>query len=142
MKVLLLKDYFTDHAWGQLIIDTFKLHITRRVPSAQVDICEACGGEALPGVDQYDVIILTGGTFDLLSTSFDEYPAWVQQVLSQIRDIAANKSKTKVLGFCWGHQAIQFAQGATLTPLVEGPRVSSWQFTWPHPRCLLLTHNV
>lgn len=127
MKVLLLKDYTTGYAWGQLIVDSFMLHITQ-VPSAQVDICEACGGEALPSVDQYDLIILTGGTFNLLSTSFDEFPAWVQQVLNQIRDLAANRNNTKVLGICWGHQVVQFAHGATLSPLVEGSRVSSGDF--------------
>ncbi|KAF4431486.1 Glutamine amidotransferase type 1 [Fusarium acutatum] len=123
MQVLLIKDYSTEQIWGSLMTESFKLHIARHEPNVELDVCEACEGESIPSIDKYDLIILTGGTFNLLGTSYDKYPVWVQQVLATIRDLDGSQNKAKVLGFCWGHQAIQFAKGATLAPLATGPRI-------------------
>ncbi|VUC30789.1 unnamed protein product [Clonostachys rosea] len=114
MKVLIVLNYATDKLWGQLTIESFSDHIRKHAPDAEIDVCHLAGGEDLPSSSKYDLVVLSGGTFNLIS---DVPLPWVEQVLGLIRQIAKDNSGTKLLGFCWGHQATQFALGGKLDVL-------------------------
>ncbi|RDH26752.1 copper/iron-regulated glutamine amidotransferase [Aspergillus welwitschiae] len=64
----------------------------------------------------FDLIVLSGGKADASSSE-----PWVLGVLDFIRKIADGTSKTKLLGICWGHQAIARALGGEVRPVPTGP---------------------
>ncbi|KAI5861179.1 class I glutamine amidotransferase-like protein [Durotheca rogersii] len=105
MKVLIAKCYTTQQAWGTLMIESFVNHVRRSQPSAEIDVRGLVDGDSLPEPSRhYDLIILTGGTDNLIA---DTHPP----------------GETKLLGLCWGHQCIQVALGGELGVVPGGPRV-------------------
>lgn len=107
---------------GQQIIESIRSHIFRNQPGAQVDVWNVADGASIPDYrGAYDLITLTGGTFNLIAGT---PAAWIESVLSLIRDTVEQGGKTKLLGFCWGHQAIHHALGGDLGTLSQGSRVS------------------
>lgn len=120
MKVLIIKDFSTTQPWGRQTIDSISGQIHRVRPSAVVEVCAAIDGETVPDPSSFDLVVLTGGTFDLIN---NPPSPWVVQVLSLIRDISQQKCETKLLAFCWGHQATQFSMGGKLGLLEGGARV-------------------
>ncbi|CAG9948322.1 unnamed protein product [Clonostachys rosea f. rosea IK726] len=114
MKVLIVLNFATDKPWGQLSVESFSANIRRHAPDAETDVCRLASGENLPDYSQYDLIVLSGGTFNLIS---DVPLPWVEQALALIRQVAKDSNGTKLLGLCWGHQAIQFALGGELDVL-------------------------
>lgn len=121
MKVLIVKDYSTTLPWGQQTVESIRSHVQRSCLQATVDVCAAADGETVPSPSEYDLIFLTGGTFDLINTPPSP---WVQNVLGLIRDFSQQRGGNKLVGFCWGHQVIQFASGGKLGLLDGGARVS------------------
>lgn len=120
-KTLIVKNYSTENAWGQLMIDAIANHVRSHQPSVEIDVCGAADGQELPDLKQYDLLILTGGVFDLVN--YCPNP-WVDPLLDQIREFVNSKSGKKLLGICWGHQATHFAMGGKLEMTPEGPIVS------------------
>ncbi|KAH8895346.1 class I glutamine amidotransferase-like protein [Thozetella sp. PMI_491] len=121
MRALIIKDYSTDKPWGEVMVESFRSHIKRRQPSAEVDVCGAADTEVVPDPFDYDLIVLTGGTVNLIN---GPQPPWVEEVLGLIREVAQKpEGKTKLLGCCWGHQAIQHALGGELGTLDGGARI-------------------
>lgn len=121
MKVLLLKNYPSSSPSDYLFIHSFSEHIQRSCPQASLDVCCIANGEAIPALSEYGLVILSGGQVNLLER---EKPAWTVQVLDMIRTISSEKDSPKLLGICWGHQAIHYALGGRLDWLEERPRVS------------------
>lgn len=98
---------------------SFVSNIRSRQASATVDICKLEEGEKLPDLTEYDLVIMSGGTFNLV----DDSPLpWVEEGLECIQAISRMEKGPKLLGICWGHQAIQYAQGGELQALA-GSRV-------------------
>lgn len=120
-KVLIIKNIFTGRPWGTQMVDDIAAHIRRSIPDAQFEVCAAAEGQNVPDLSLFQLVVLTGGMLDLI-TSADE--AWVQQVLSGVRGVMADDSETKLVGMCWGHQAIHLAMGGTIGVVPTGPRVS------------------
>lgn len=121
-KVLLLKNYSSASPSDHLMVQSFQDNIHHSVPDAQLDICCIANGETIPTLTDYRLVILSGGTVNLLE---DEKPSWALHVLDMVRRLAASGDETvpKLLGICWGHQAIHYALGGTLAWLEDWPRV-------------------
>lgn len=120
-RVLLLKNYPSSSQSDTLIVDSFLTNIRNTAPSAQLDICCIANGEPVPNVSDYRLVILSGGKVNLLE---DKKPTWVLQVLDMVRKVANDPTGPRLLGICWGHQAIHYALGGSLAWLEDGPRVS------------------
>lgn len=118
-KVLILKNFKSGSASDALTIQSFTENIRATVPNAHVNVCSVADAEALPDTNPYDLVILSGGTVNLL---LDDKPKWVVDVLEMVRRVASDDSKTKILGICWGHQAVHYALGGDLGWL-KGPQV-------------------
>jgi hypothetical protein len=121
MKTLIIRNYATGDSWGQQTIDSFLQNIRCGDTPNEVEICGAVEGQPIPDLNHYNLVILTGGTYNLLAL---EISSWVEHLVGIIRSLASGNSETKLLGLCWGHQAIHFALGGTLGFVPEGPRVS------------------
>ncbi|KAI8244571.1 Glutamine amidotransferase-like protein chyE [Colletotrichum sp. SAR 10_96] len=119
-KAAIIQDFSTTKPWGQMTIDATASFIRRSIPHAQVDHYRAADGETLPLAKDYDLFVLTGGTVSLLE---EEKPEWALRVLDLIRDAGALPA-TKLIAFCWGHQAVHYAFGGVLDVLAEGPRIA------------------
>lgn len=120
-RVLLLKNYPSASPSDTLMLNSFLTNIQNTIPKAQLDICCIANGEQIPGLSNYRLVILSGGKVNLLE---DEKPLWALQVLDMIRNIAIESTGPKLLGICWGHQAIHYALGGDLAWVEDGPRVS------------------
>lgn len=119
-KVALVKVYEIPGPadWG--MIESFQTYIKANVPYASIDVFRPLKDpEHIPRRQDYDLIIITGGLVNLLATP--PFDPWVDNILAMIRTIP--KSKTKLLGICWGHQAVAHALSGTLMAY-EVPRVS------------------
>lgn len=101
--------------------ESFRSNITASITDAQLDISCVANGDAIPDPSAYELVILSGGRVNLLE---EDQPKWVLDVLDMIRQIAGGSSKTKLLGICWGHQAVHVALGGKLAWLGDEHRVS------------------
>lgn len=120
MKVLLLKNYPSATPADHATVQSFTGNIQGSVQAAQLDICCIANGETIPDTSKYDLVILSGGRVNLLEAA---KPSWVLDVLDMIRRVAGDDSKTRLLGICWGHQAIHYALGGKIAWLDAGPKV-------------------
>ncbi|KAF9880445.1 glutamine amidotransferase class-i family protein [Colletotrichum karsti] len=119
-KAAIIQDFSTTKPWGPMTIDATTGYIRRGISHAKVDHYRAADGEALPPATDYDLFVLTGGTVNLLE---DEKPEWAIRVLDLIREVSVLPN-TKIVAFCWGHQAVHYALGGSLGVLAEGPRIA------------------
>lgn len=119
MKVLLLKNYPSASPADKATVQSYRDNIRRSVPAAHIDICCIANGDTIPDTSKYELVILSGGRVNLLG---NDKPQWALDVLGMIRRVAGDGSTTKLLGICWGHQAIHYALGGKLAWL-DSPRV-------------------
>ncbi|KAK6071531.1 glutamine amidotransferase class-i family protein [Seiridium cupressi] len=128
MKVLIVKNYSTPHGWGQQMVDSLSDHINRHQSTAEIEICNAVDGQSIKHPTNYNLVVLTGGTFDLTSAVC----SWASGVLDAIRQIAKEDSSTKLLGICWGHQAVHHALGGvkSIQLTQDGSKFFAHNFTF------------
>lgn len=110
-RVAILANFILDDTGGRPMIDRITQLIRQSKPDAEINIYAAIEGDTLPDPETKDLIILTGGPFNLLK---DERPKWVVDTLEYLRTVTAGPSKPKILGICWGQQAIALALGGAL----------------------------
>ncbi|TQN63692.1 Glutamine amidotransferase-like protein chyE, partial [Colletotrichum shisoi] len=92
----------------------------------------ATRGDAFPDLSEYDLVILTGGSFNLLKhTEENERPEWARRILGRIQETVkireanglsepgSKKKKAKLLGICWVHQAFALALGGRLGQVLQ-----------------------
>lgn len=122
MKILIIKAFAAQGSLETQIIGSYINHIHASCPEASVQVCRPISGEELPDPAEHDLLIVTGGGVDLLTT---EPPVpWVQSILELVRTVDdGHREGPKLLGICWGQQVVQLALGGELGALSEGPRV-------------------
>ena len=84
------------------------------VPGIRIETRNVCVGEALPGIDEVDGLVLAG-TYN----SVHDHTDWQQQVrawLPQMRE-----QQVPILGICGSHQMIAHCEGADVGVLANGP---------------------
>lgn len=106
------------------MLESFQQNIQRSAPTAELDICCVANGEPIPAdLSHYRLIILSGGKVNLIAEDRDEVPKWAIDVLEMVRRIVGEKAMPKLLGICWGHQAIHHALGGELAWVEQGASV-------------------
>lgn len=96
------------------------------MPDAKVDFYDPVIKGEFPDPKEYELVILTGGE-NVLSGE-----PWIEKVVDFVKDVVGEgkgKEKTKLLGSCWGHQAICIAMGGVVKNMENGPVVSSASLT-------------
>lgn len=102
------------------MIDSIKGNIRRTVPDAQIGVYNTQAGDSLPDESTLDLIVLTGGVYNLLEP---DIAPWVVGIMSLVKRVAEADSRPYLIGLCWGHQAINVALGGTISFLKEGAMV-------------------
>ena len=121
MKIVIIKAFAAQGSLETEILGSYVKHIHALLPEASVQVCRPISGDELPDPAQHDLLIVTGGAFDLLTT---EPAPWVHSILELVRTLDDGRMRgPKLLGICWGQQVVQLALGGRLGALSEGPRV-------------------
>lgn len=111
LRVGIVRNYSTESKWGMEMIDSITELVLKNDPGAHVEVFQPIEGGHLPDATALDLVVLTGGVFDLTAPVWDP---WVQKTINWLRDVEANHPGTKVLGICWGHQVVSVAMGGKL----------------------------
>ncbi|PVI00082.1 class I glutamine amidotransferase-like protein [Periconia macrospinosa] len=110
-RVAIVRNYQTQDAWGQQMLDSIADLAHKSIPHASIHHFQPIEGGDLPSVADFDLIILTGGTLDLSEV---EILPWAKEMIEWLhREVPAHPN-TKWLGFCWGHQVLARAFGGTI----------------------------
>ena len=109
--------------------------LTTAAPQAQVNFYDTVHEAKFPDPRDYNLIVLSGGKADASSSE-----PWVLGVLDYVRKTARESPKTKILGICWGHQAVSRALGGEVQAVPTGPIVlnssgpesvlNCWRLCW------------
>ncbi|KAJ9257385.1 hypothetical protein DTO027B5_3900 [Paecilomyces variotii] len=83
-------------------------------PTADIHFYDPIVAQSYPDPSYYDLIILSGGTADVRNPE-----PWVEKMLAYIRHLAESFPEKKMVGICWGHQAICAALGGTVIAMEE-----------------------
>jgi GMP synthase-like glutamine amidotransferase len=103
------------------MLDSFSGLVHAAQPEADIQHFQPIDGGDLPDASQFDLVILTGGLYDLTKP---EVEPWVAGLLDWIRQTVAHNPTTKLLGICWGHQSISHALGGKVV-YREGGKLAS-----------------
>ncbi|KAJ4132408.1 hypothetical protein NW754_015224 [Fusarium falciforme] len=98
--------------------------IRKSAPDAIVDVVNGVDDAELPDPRDYDAIILTGGMFNL---ALPHVEPWVARELEYIQTLNEKAPDTKLVGFCWGHQAVARALGGSVDFIRTGGHVVGLQ---------------
>lgn len=102
---------------SQAINDPKGLNLGKLGPRADIHFYDPIVAQSYPDPAYYDLIILSGGTADVRNPE-----PWVEKMLAFIRHVVQSFPEKKMVGICWGHQAICAALGGTVT-VMEEPEV-------------------
>ena len=91
---------------------------TTIAPHTQINFYDPVYEAKFPNPGDYNLIVLSGGKADASSSE-----PWVLGVLDYVRKTARESPKTKILGICWGHQAVSRALGGEVQAVPTGPIV-------------------
>ncbi|KAF4447795.1 nonribosomal peptide synthetase [Fusarium austroafricanum] len=104
-------NFLIEETGGRPMIERISKLVLQSQPHAEINVHAPIQGDFFPDLETHDLIILTGGPFNLLQ---HERPSWVINTLNYIQLATANRTKPKILGICWGQQAIALALGGAL----------------------------
>lgn len=103
LRVAVVRNYVTADQWGKDMVANIHKLVRDSVPNAKIEDFAIIDGGALPIAEQFDLVILTGGVYDL---TIAEVEPWVGATLTWIQETVAMPDAPKLLGLCWGHQVI------------------------------------
>ncbi|KDN61309.1 hypothetical protein CSUB01_04339 [Colletotrichum sublineola] len=128
LRVAIVKAYEIDEPKHRSMLQSFRDNMLQQAPDAVINAYRPMKEDGhLPNPANYDLIIITGGLSNLCQTTFEP---WVNTTLEWIRHVVSQQhiTKTKLLGICWGHQAISRALSGTIGSF-EHPRVGVHHLT-------------
>ncbi|EFQ25234.1 hypothetical protein CGRA01v4_06420 [Colletotrichum graminicola] len=128
LRVAIVKAYEIDEPKHRGMLQSFRDNILQQVPDAVINAYRPMNQDGhLPNPANYDLVIITGGLSNLCQATFEP---WVNTTLEWIRQVVSQQhiTKTKLLGICWGHQAIATALSGSIGSF-EHPRVGVQHLT-------------
>ncbi|KAK7415936.1 hypothetical protein QQX98_005509 [Neonectria punicea] len=125
LRVAILRNYDTPAQWGKEMIESWKTSIHAIRPDSEIEVFHPITDGVFPNPEDFDLIILTGGVFDLTLPDFDP---WVENTLEYVRNTAKLESGPKLAGICWGHQVICWAMGGKIGWNRQGDVVGVQEF--------------
>ncbi|KAJ4129080.1 Nonribosomal peptide synthetase chry1 [Fusarium equiseti] len=139
-RVAILQNFILEETGGKPMIDRIKRLVRQSKPDAEIIVYAPIQGDGLPDMESQDLIILTGGPFNLLE---DDRPKWVSETLGYIKAATTNRSSPKILGICWGQQAIALALGGALGKSPRGHCAGVEQIAiWPQGTALFKAESL
>jgi hypothetical protein len=111
LRVAILRNYDTPAQWGKDMVESWRTSIQAIRPDSEIEVFHPITDGVFPNANEFDLIILTGGVFNLILPDLDP---WVAKTLDFVRDTASLPSGPKIAGICWGHQAICRAMGGKI----------------------------
>ena len=103
----LLPDYIPSYEW------MFKKLIDEAAPGNEYKTWRTFEGELPTRLNTYELYIITG-----CNDSVYDDKQWIKELLDWIR--TAEKAKTKIVGICFGHQAVAYALGGRVERSKKG----------------------
>ncbi|KAF2144059.1 uncharacterized protein K452DRAFT_316818 [Aplosporella prunicola CBS 121167] len=112
-KIAVLVNTYRRYSFEPSTRDSFTTTILGVAPSAKIDFYDPVDAQEYPRADDYDLVVLSGGTADINAPE-----PWVLKMFEFIRATVA-ASTVKLVGVCWGHQAVHVALGGRLVVMEE-----------------------
>lgn len=120
-RVAIIRNYSTDGQWGKDMLNRICHLVHESAPNADIRHYHPIDGGDVPKSSEFDLAILTGGSWDLTKPIQDP---WVNDIIEWVQDTSVNNLQTKVLGICWGHQVVSHAMGGKILYREAGTLVS------------------
>lgn len=92
---------------------------------AELVPCRPWAGEELPTLEEYDALLVLGGS---MGANDDATTPWLAPVKELVRD--AHRTGIPTLGVCLGHQLIAVALGGEVRPNAAGQQVGLFDVGW------------
>lgn len=112
LQVAVIKAFEVEESYGQEAFDLFTQRAKSQGPNISVDSFRPILDGKLPSPTAFDLIIISGGLTSLMETPF---PDWVTATFNMIKQIATTQTRAKLVGVCWGHQAVAVALGGQIS---------------------------
>ncbi|KAJ0124146.1 Heterokaryon incompatibility protein 6, OR allele [Fusarium oxysporum f. sp. albedinis] len=133
IRVAILQNFLIEETGGKPMIDRISRLVLQSKPDAEINVHAPIQGDTFPDLETNDLVILTGGPFNLLRR---DKPQWVTETLDYIKLATTGRSKPKILGICWGQQAIALALGGSLRKSERGHCVSISSYESEGPKLI------
>jgi GMP synthase-like glutamine amidotransferase len=92
-----------------------------KLPTPTIDFYDPIVAQIHPDPSNYDLIVLSGGTAD-----HKKPDPWVLKLRAYLQTTVREHPKQKLLGICWGHQALAISSGDSVE-MMEGAEIGITQ---------------
>lgn len=125
LRVAILRNFPMKGDSAQEGLDSIFRLIINSCPYARIENFSPIDAGSFPDASNFDLIILTGGLFDL-TVPEEKFDPWVRDTIDFIRETVTEHHNVKLLGICWGHQVICLALGGEVAARQGGALVSDY----------------